>query len=573
MEKMTHMKKMEYNTPSKKTMSLIATFMLVAALLVACGDDESFAVRSDGQSSESSEPDDPMSEQDEKSSSSSEKVSSSSVSSSSLAKSSSSSVSSSEPAEPDQKSSSSSAKSSSSEVKSSSSARSSSSSEITPCKTGEADNCVYGTLVDERDGQTYKTVTIGSQTWMAENLNYAARYSTCYKNDAANCSKYGRYYTWDIAIDSASVRNLIGKTCGNGHICEFKDPIRGVCPAGWHLPSKSEWVVLFYSGVGGARVEGSMTTAGMYLKATSGWDWSAALEDDGNGYDYFGFAALPAGYKTADFFGEGKYAFFWTSTDERSAEATAIRLNQGSTTFTSSMTKYEGASVRCVMDDPDTPALAGSVAEPTSSETVLPPCNVETDDSCFVDARDGQTYRMVYIARRIWMAQNLNYKTPKSYCYKDDSTNCAKYGRLYTWSAAVDSVGTWSDAGKGCGNSVRKSPNNPARGVCPEGWHLPSHEDWNALIAADSTTTKLKSTTGWAGGGNSVVVNGFLALPAGYGESSGLYTGLGYKTYFWSTREDFTDRAEGMALYAGESEADHETLYKARAFSVRCILD
>ena len=554
---MMYMKKLEYSAPLKK-FSLIASFMLVAAIFVACGDDESFAVRPG---------------EDEKSCSSTEESSSSSVSSSSLAKSSSSSSAVFSSSVTPQSSSSETRVSSSSSVKSSSSsARSSSSSQIVPCKTETEDNCVYGTLVDDRDGLTYKTVTIGSQTWMAENLNYAARYSTCYKNDAANCSKYGRYYTWDIAIDSASLRNAIDRTCGNGYICEFKQPIRGVCPSGWHLPSKAEWVVLFYSGVGGTRVEGSMTTAGMYLKATSGWDWSAIFEDDGNGYDSFGFAALPAGYKSADFFSEGKEAYFWTSTDERSEQATAIRLDQGSTTFTASLTKYEGASVRCVMDDPDTPAISGSVVESSSSEPVPPPCNVETDDSCFVDARDGQTYRMVYIARRIWMAQNLNYKTPKSYCYKDDSTNCARYGRLYTWSAAVDSVGVWSDACKGCGNSVRKSPDGQARGVCPEGWHLPSHNDWSALLAADSTTTKLKSTSGWSGSYESAD-NGFSALPAGQGESSGLYTGLGYRTYFWSTAEDFTDRAEGMALYSSEREAKHVSLYKANTYSVRCILD
>ena len=221
---MMYMKKLEYSAPLKK-FSLIASFMLVAAIFVACGDDESFAVRPG---------------EDEKSCSSTEESSSSSVSSSSLAKSNSSSaVSSSSNVTPRSSSSETSVSSSGvtpqssfseTSVSSSSSARSSSSSQIVPCKTETEDNCVYGTLVDDRDGQTYKTVTIGSQTWMAENLNYAARYSTCYKNDAANCSKYGRYYTWDIAIDSASLRNAIDRICGNGYICEFKNPIRGVCP-------------------------------------------------------------------------------------------------------------------------------------------------------------------------------------------------------------------------------------------------------------------------------------------------------------------------------------------------------
>ena len=112
------------------------------------------------------------------------------------------------------------------------------------------------TMTDSRDGQTYKTVTIGTQTWMAQNLNYETANSYCCKDSASYCTKYGRLYTWAAATTA--------------------------CPEGWHLPSQTEWEVLF-TAVGG------QSTAGKVLKSTSGWN------NGGNGTDAFAFSALPAG--------------------------------------------------------------------------------------------------------------------------------------------------------------------------------------------------------------------------------------------------------------------------------------
>ncbi len=89
-----------------------------------------------------------------------------------------------------------------------------------------------GTMTDSRDGKKYKTVKIGEQVWMAENLNYETAGSICYENDSS-CIKYGRLYTWTDAMNNEKGCNYSEREkCGD---------VQGVCPDGWHLPKDSEW--------------------------------------------------------------------------------------------------------------------------------------------------------------------------------------------------------------------------------------------------------------------------------------------------------------------------------------------
>ena len=232
--------------------------------------------------------------------------------------------------------------------------------------------------------------------------------------------------------------------------------------------------------------------------------------------------------------------------------------------------------VACGDDDSD---FATRPSEGSSSSVTPQSSDSETSVSTgtMTDSRDGQTYKTVTIGTQTWMAQNLNYETANSYCNNNDASNCTKYGRLYTWAAAMDSAGTWSANGKGCGYNKTCSPTYPVRGVCPDGWHLPTQAEWNTLFTAvggSSTAGKmLKSTSGWNSSGNGTDAYSFSALPAGYRNGSGGDNLGGSYAGFWSSTEDGSYNAYFMNLYYGNGNAYLNILNKYDEFSVRCLKD
>ena len=189
------------------------------------------------------------------------------------------------------------------------------------------DGSVYGTLTDTRAVKTYKTVKIGAQTWMAENLNYETGNSYCYDNNASNCTKYGRLYTWAAA--------------------------QNACPDGWHLPSKAEFETLLEA-VGGVQDSEDYwlwQEAGKKLKSTRGWNEYEG--ESGNGTDSFGFSALPAGYwlSGGGYLDEGGNEAFWGSSEDDSGNAILMGLfysNGGA--YLDYDGKDGGFSVRCLKD-------------------------------------------------------------------------------------------------------------------------------------------------------------------------------------------------------------------------------
>jgi uncharacterized protein (TIGR02145 family) len=186
--------------------------------------------------------------------------------------------------------------------------------------------------------ETYQTVVIGTQTWVARNLNYDVPGNdtdVCYDNDPANCAQYGRLYDWVTAMK-------LPTSC-NARICAdlVQPKHQGICPNGWHIPSDADWNVLM-TAVGG------FETAGKYLKATNGWN------SGGNGEDKFGFAALPGGYGYSGgyFHDVGYHGYWWSATEFDADDAYSRHMYyDGEDVSRYDNGKYYNLfSVRCLQD-------------------------------------------------------------------------------------------------------------------------------------------------------------------------------------------------------------------------------
>lgn len=266
----------------------------------------------------------------------------------------------------------------------------------------------------------YPAVKIGNQIWMAENLNIETPGSKCYDDDPGQCKIGGRLYTIDEA--------------------------RTVCPEGWHLPDTSEFNTLMNE-VGDEK----RLVSANYSEWTKGYA----------GTDDYGFRMRPTGKAEGDYFTDGNFGlslrymrakdcgncvhgYLWTSTVPKKKKDYRGR-HLGFYVWFPKYSLYQSVvsedepemrlSVRCIK------------GEPIVKEKVY-----ET----FTDPRDNRKYRIVEINGQKWMAENLNFKSPRSVCYDNDDTMCEKFGRLYNRSEAQT--------------------------VCPAGWHLPDTTEFKKLL-------------------------------------------------------------------------------------------
>jgi len=184
----------------------------------------------------------------------------------------------------------------------------------------------YSTFTDIRDGKTYKSIKIGNQEWMAENLAFETVNGSWNAGGSETYGeKYGRLYTWEAAKMSV--------------------------PSGWHLPTDSEWKELEKS-IGMSQIDADDINfrgldEGAKLKSTTGWP------ENGNGIDNVGFFALPGGFRSnsGTFFVCSWYGYWWTSSESDSSNAWfRSTVYHKSKIYRNQSFKEDGYSVRCIKD-------------------------------------------------------------------------------------------------------------------------------------------------------------------------------------------------------------------------------
>lgn len=392
-----------------------------------------------------------------------------------------------------------------------------------------------GYYIDQRDGNKYRVIKVGSDIWMAENLRYADSSASpnlkgnmwCPDDDASKCKNFGPLYSWTAAKDISE--DYAQKSYGNGYY-----RLQGICPEGFRLPMNSDWV---YLSKVAEKYSGSRSVAEM-LKSPNGWEsWG----NDSYIYDStkYSFDALPAGRRNIEggFLESGLFAFFWTSEEIDDATASGWTLRDDNDVLDSGMYyKGHGMSVRCIATEPESMNWVG-----------------DEGNSGFyfyyelLDDGD-QVYKTMKIGRYVWMVENMNRKTADSRCYGDKESNCKKYGALYS--------------------------QREASLVCPVGWKLPSWVEWDNLFAtAGNDVNALKAVGEWymAMGTDAL---GFAALPAGIYDN-GSYSDLTMSANFWMADEkDGYEAGTTGRTFSYHSSSMATGLFSSSTYaSVRCVRD
>jgi uncharacterized protein (TIGR02145 family) len=425
------------------------------------------------------------------------------------------------------------------------------------------------------DGNVYKTIKIGNQIWMAENLkvthyrngdeipkitdNTAWSKTTkgakcAYENDNNNIEKYGYLYSWNAVGDS-----------------------RNIAPEGWHVPTEEEWNQLeIYLGTKAEDVPSLNwrgSESGKKLKAKAGWD------KNGNGTDVYGFSVLPGGYRHYDgnYDGLGNEAVFWTSEESNmmSAWFRAI-ISNNSAIKRDGIFKEFAFSIRCIKDISDN-------STSTLNKPKIDMINENSGTTC--KDIDGRVYKTVKIGDQVWMAENLrvshyrngdeipnikdndewkNTKSGAMCTYENSVYNKISYGYLYNWFAV-----------------------NDYRNIAPEGWHVATDDDWKQLEKflgmsqsnVDETGwrgtdqgNQLKAKTGWENKENNTDLYGFAVQPGGFRNYNGNFSSMGDDAEFWVVSSD-ASVAWNRILNNNKNSIYRSKWIKESGFSIRCVKD
>ncbi len=233
----------------------------------------------------------------------------------------------------------------------------------------------------------------------------------------------------------------------------------------------------------------------------------------------------------------------------------------------------------------------GGTSVSTELTAVTESCGPFECGDFLIDSRDGSAYETIQIGNQCWMVENLNYAgnvNGNSWCYDSDPSNCDTYGRLYDWTAAME------------GASSSSANPSGVQGICPDGWHMPSDDEWQELEGEVDATYDYGDNSEWNVEGYrgddvgsafasdaslwtdgdlenhaSFGTSGFNALPAGRINSSSGSTGLSEYAFWWTTDEStlFAGNAFYRNLYYQDTRSGRGTYSDTNGLSVRCVKD
>ena len=409
------------------------------------------------------------------------------------------------------------------------------------------------TMTDSRDGKTYKTVKIGDQVWMAENLNYSVPDSRCSEYDSKTCIPYGRVYSLKAA--------------------------QNACPNGYRLPNKTDFEKLLnYVG-----------------KNSEERGWNLRKKGEFGGLDKFGFSA----HLGTHYFSMGDYdgmraVSFWSSSKCSPCVDEEMYLDRGvyhlyiddgyagvDVVDELELENATGIPIRCLRD-------LSNEEKKNDADQPVAEMSPPVSDNLLVDSRDGEVYRTVKIGDNEWMAENLRYKTPNSVCLMNNDEYC-HLGRYYSLQEPQD----W----------------------CPEGWHVPTLPEIACVVTKDGCVqiyegqeslaltvaktgdenlkvgTKLKINSGWKPAEGIATPTDdlvFSAMAVGFYDGN-QFSDQGGGAYFWTSTSDrgslmiATPEIHTLMGEANPSQAYYWYLYndseelgvntgeKSKYFSIRCI--
>jgi len=505
----------------------------------------------------------------------------------------------------------------------------------------------------EYGGLEYSTVLIGEQCWLKQNLNIGDMIlgtsdmmdngiieKYCYDDNPENCNLYGAMYQWDEVMQY-SIQEGVQGICPEGwHIPDDSEwkILEGTVDISYPV-NDPEWDNQGWRGL----------DAGINLKSTFLWN------NAGNGLDAYGYTALAGGRKEPDgsFVEIGNRSHLWSSSEYVSnshAWYRTLSFDSDQSGRTSSY-KTRGLHVRCLNDVYFASPKAGFNALPI---TGIAPITVSFTDqstnnptSWQWDFGDGNTsseqnpehtyqdigsytialvvannfgsdtlikadyivatpeagspcpgmetieyggleYNTVLIGGQCWLKQNLNIGEMiigtsdmmdngiiEKYCYDDNPENCNLYGAMYQWNEVMQ-------------YSIQEG----AKGICPEGWHIPTDNEWKILEGTVDSSfpvndpewdnlgwrgvdvgKNLKSTLFWNNAGNGLDVFGFTALPGGRKEPDGSFVEIGNISHLWSSSEQSYSHTWYRPLSFNSNQSYRTGSYKTRGVHVRCLRD